>query len=404
MRLEKIFIIFRKELKDTLRDRRTMIFMLLVPIVAIPALMLFMSNIMISTVSKIQEEKAHVVVEGMQYLPADLRDSLLSAGRLKIDSTTSFVEKNLLDSLRSGQFDALVVIPENFDRAIEIESPTEIEIYYDRAEMKSDFALDKIRDILTPYKQNLVESRLASRDLPPEILTPFEVSRQNVASAKKVAGKEMGGMLPYLIIIMCFLGAMYPAIDLAAGEKERGTLETLLVSPATRGEFVIGKYLVILTTGVVAALLAMASLTYSINYFADSLMSEIGDIFALQFDIQTVVMILLMILPLAGLFASILLSLSIFARSFKEAQSYITALNMFIILPAFVSFLPGFELDYKLALVPVLNASLIMKDAIAGTIQWNLVIVAFVSTLCLCILSLYFCKHWFEREQVLFRT
>ena len=124
---------------------------------------------------------------------------------------------------------------------------------YDEAEMKSKFAKDRVEELLIEFKDQTVHRRLAQRDISIEILTPFSINLNNVAPIQKMVGKELGLILPYLIIIMCFMGAMYPAIDLAAGEKERGTLETLLVSPASRGEFVVGKYLVVLTTGIVAA-------------------------------------------------------------------------------------------------------------------------------------------------------
>jgi sodium transport system permease protein len=404
MQFRNIGTIFKKEMTDTLRDRRTLIFMLLVPIVAIPLLIMFTSSMLASTVTKAQEEKATIVIMGMENLPPDLRDSLLNSSRLDVKPQNDYESEALLESLKAGEFMALVEIPENFLNALEMESPTEIEIYYDMAEMKSDFAVDKLKDIFNPYRDQVVKRRLTDRDISAEILTPFEITSQNVASAQKVAGKELGAMLPYLIIIMCFLGAMYPAIDLAAGEKERGTLETLLVSPASRGEFVIGKYLVILTTGIVAALLSMASLTFSMNYMADEMLSKMTtELLAIKFDFEMVILVIMIVLPLAGIFASILLSVSIFARSFKEAQSYITALNMFIILPAFISFLPGVELDFKMSLIPVVNVSLIIKDAISGTVEWNFVITAFISTLVLAALTLLFARKWFEREAVLFR-
>jgi sodium transport system permease protein len=389
---------------DTLRDRRTLIFMLLVPIVAIPLLIMFTSSLLISTVTKAQEEKASIVIMGMENLPPDLRDSLLNSSRMDVRTGSEYDSGDAIERLKAGEFMALVEIPENFRNALEMESPTEIEIYYDMAEMKSDFAVDKLRDIFHPYRDQVVQRRLADRDISADILLPFEITSQNVASAQKVAGKELGAMLPYLIIIMCFLGAMYPAIDLAAGEKERGTLETLLVSPASRGEFVIGKYLVIMTTGVVAALLSMASLTFSMNYMVDEMLSKMTtELLAIEFNFEMVILIIMIVIPLAGIFASILLSVSIFARSFKEAQSYITALNMFIILPAFISFLPGIELDLKMSLIPIVNVSLIIKDAISGTVEWNFVITAFISTLALAALTLLFARKWFERESVLFR-
>ncbi len=405
MQIRNVRTIYQKEMKDTMRDRRTLIFMLLVPVVAIPLLMMITTSLMMGVVSKAQEEKAVIVVEGMNNLPSELQDSLLNSELLAVKTPGDFPDTaDLLDELKAGDFQALLSVPDGFRNAIAGESPTDIEIFFDKAEIKSEFAVDKIEDIFKPYRDKIIESRLASRSLSPDILNPFEINSQNVASAQKLAGNELGAMLPYLIIIMCFMGAMYPAIDLAAGEKERGTLETLLVSPASRGEFVMGKYLVVLTTAIVAALLSMASLTFSLNYMVNNMIGQMAsELIQLQFNYQMVLLIIMIILPLAGIFASILLSVSIFARSFKEAQSYITALNMFIILPAFISFLPGVKIDYKMALIPVVNVALVIKDAISGTIEWNYVIVAFFSTLVLSAIALFFAKKWFERESVLFR-
>jgi sodium transport system permease protein len=245
---------------------------------------------------------------------------------------------------------------------------------------------------------------LQERGVSADLLTPFATSKESVATMRKMAGQQLGAILPYIIILMCFLGAMYPAIDLAAGEKERGTLETLLVSPASRGEFVIGKYLVILFTGTVAALLALTSMTFSMNYMVEDQFGQMARSLAIEFDVSTVALILLILLPMAGLFAAILLSVSVFARSFKEAQSYITALNMLVILPAFVSLIPGIKTSLGLALIPVANVSLIIKDAISGTVAWDHVAVALASSLLLATGAILFAKSWFERESVLFRT
>ncbi|UCD94215.1 MAG: hypothetical protein JSU69_10695, partial [Candidatus Zixiibacteriota bacterium] len=154
----------------------------------------------------------------------------------------------------------------------------------------------------------------------------------------------------------------------------------------------------------VAALLAMGSLVYSLNYMVGQMLEDLSTMLAIKFDIQTIALVLLTILPMAGIFAGVLLSVSIFARSFKEAQSYVTAMNMVIILPAFVSFLPGIEMDYTMALIPVMNASLIMKDAISGSVQWNFVLVSLLANALIASAAIFFSKKWFERESVIFRT
>jgi sodium transport system permease protein len=405
-----VWTIYRKELIDTLRDRRTLIFMLAIPIVAIPLMIMVISQLMMSQIEKQMEYESVVVVQGAEHITDELWTRLNDADRVEVKSEEDYRagdstrEGELKDELIAGEFEALVVIPETFDSAIVSESRTEVEIYFDEAELRSKFTVDKLDSILKPYGEYIVAQRLASRDVPAEVIEPFDINSHNVAPMRKLAGEKVGAMLPYVVILMCFMGAIYPAIDLAAGEKERGTLETLLVSPASRGEFVVGKYLVILTTSLVAALMSLGSLTFSINYMIKGLPGEIGKMLMLQLDIGTILLVVLVVLPMSGIFAALLLSLSVFARSFKEAQNYSNALTMMIILPAIASMLPGVEMSYKLALIPVLNASLIIKNAVSGTVQWNYVATAFVASIVYAVVLLFFAKKWFERESVLFRT
>lgn len=404
MRLSTVMTIFKKEMTDTLRDRRTLIFMLLIPIVAIPVLMMGASKLMVSQITKAREEVSKIVIQGEEFLPDELRENFAHASGLEILEMSPEEEKKAKEKLKQGEIQAFVVVPKEFRSQIELEQPTAVEIFYDEAEIKSSFAKEKIEDIFDDFKEKVVLRRLAQRHLPKEMLKPFAVRTENVAPMQKIVGKELGVILPYLIIIMCFMGAMYPAIDLAAGEKERGTLETLLISPATRGEFVIGKYLVVMLTGVVAAFLSLGSLVFSLNYMVEDLVRGMAQMFSFAVNLETVALIFLTIVPLAGIFAGVLLSVSIFARSFKEAQSYVTALNMAVIFPAFVSLLPGIELGYGMSMIPVVNASLIIKEAISGSIEWQYVLVAVGANAVVAVLALLFSRQWFEKESVIFRA
>ena len=132
-------------------------------------------------------------------------------------------------------------------------------------------------------------------------------------------------------------------------------------------------------------------------------MKRMTDMLAVQIDLQTLILILAVVIPVAGIFAAILLSLSIFAKSAKEAQGYVGFLNIFLVLPAFAALVPGVELNYQMALIPIVNIALIIKSAIAGTIEWRYVVTAFVSLFALAAIALYAAKRWFEREEVLFR-
>jgi sodium transport system permease protein len=404
MQLRNIGTIFRKEVKDTVRDRRTMLFAFVMPIVMMPLLMMVIFKVQMAAVQKIEGARSEIVIQNISELPQELRDSLMTDTTFQVKTEADFAGKNLVDELKQKAFQALVIVPDNFIKAIELESPTDIEIYYDQAEEISAAAYSKLRDVLSHYRDRIVKSRVVKRQISEDVLKPFEVQGNSVASAKKLAGKTLGGLIPYFLILTCFLGAMSPAIDLGAGEKERGTIETLMVAPATRGEFVLGKYAVIVLTGVMAGLMSLASMVVFFKYLAgDPTMKQMAAMLAIQLDIQTLFLILAVVIPVAGIFAAILLSVSIFAKSAKEAQGYVGFLNIFLVLPAFAAMVPGVELNYQMALIPIVNIALIIKNAIAGTIEWKYVITAFLSLFALASVALYFCKRWFEREEVLFR-
>ncbi|MCK4546479.1 MAG: ABC transporter permease [Candidatus Eisenbacteria sp.] len=408
MRLRTVRAIYRKEMKETIRDRRTLVLMIVVPVLAIPLLMMFSTHLMISQFKRVAEETSRVAVMGAEHLPEELGRNLGEAEGLSLETRAALSDRDStawMKALDEGELDVVLIVPPGFERALLDESPTKIEIAYDKAEIRSDMAADKVSGLLESYRDDVVRDRLRQRDIPEEVILPFESVLRNMASARKLAGQSIGGLLPYLIILMCFTGAMYPAIDLAAGEKERGTLETLLVSPASRGEFVIGKYLVVLTTGIIAAALSLASLLAWVKYMA-GIMGGAGEeetLVGLQFDPATVGLILLMMLPTAAIFGGVLLSISVFARSFKEAQNYITAFMMIILFPAFVSLVPGIKLSHRMALIPIVNVSLTIKTALSGTLEWSYAATAGLSMAVLAALILLFVKKWFERESVLFR-
>jgi sodium transport system permease protein len=195
---------------------------------------------------------------------------------------------------------------------------------------------------------------------------------------------------------------MYPAIDLGAGEKERGTLETLLTSPAGRLEILLGKFGVVVLTGILTAVISIVGLYLGIRASSE-IPPEILSAILNMLEIRSVFLLLSLLLPLTIFFAAILLSLSLFAKSFKEAQSIINPLMIVIIVPAFIGLMPGTELDAKTALIPILNVSLATKAIIAGTITPAILAEVYLSLIALAAVSLIYCKWVFGRESTIFR-
>ena len=203
--------------------------------------------------------------------------------------------------------------------------------------------------------------------------------------------------------MLCLTGAMYPAMDLTAGEKERGTMETILASPASRAEIVLGKFLLVVTASLVTA--ALSILSFAITIFGGAeLFSELTKNFVIAVSTRALLAVLVMILPLSLIFAAALLAISVMARSYREAQTYITPLMFIVILPAMASFLPGVELNAKLALVPILNVSLVSKEIFSGQYPWGLIALIFLSTTAYAAAAIYLAVRQFSREEVLFRT
>jgi sodium transport system permease protein len=262
-------------------------------------------------------------------------------------------------------------------------------------------------ELLKTYSTKLQQAKLVALGVSveniPAVLEPVAVEKLNTAESRENIGELIGGWIAYLLIPLCLAGASYPAMDIGAGEKERGTLETLLICPIARTSIVLGKFLTVLTTGLVTAAITVVSFGgwgYLIGSIAgvdvvEKTMSTLG--------LLDLTLILALLIPLTATLAAVLLSLSIYARSYKEAQNYIGPLTMVVFMPLVISILPGIELNWKLALVPVLNVALGIKELVKGTIDYSLLALILLSTVALAGAMIAFCVSWFQREKVLFR-
>jgi sodium transport system permease protein len=289
-------------------------------------------------------------------------------------------------------------------------------LYHYEGEMKSSMGVGEVERFFRTLREKTVENRLTERGLSPDLIKPFETKRENVAPPEKVGGNMIGGLIPYIIIILCFTGAMYPAIDLTAGEKERGTMETLLCSPVHRVNIVLGKFLMVMTASVATIALTLVSSSLSIIVGGSMMMGRGagaakaagavsgGGGFMPIIDPAGILGVFAMIAPVAMLFAALLLTISLFAKSYKEAQSYVSPLIIVIIMPAMMGMLPGIELSAKTALIPILNLSLVCKEMLSGVWHWNYIALIFGSTVIYAAVAVGLCVRMFNREDVMFRA
>ena len=402
MNWRAIRIVYGKELRDSLRDRRTIISMIVVPVLAIPLLTFGVGTLMFKTMTKAREEIPRVMISGGENSPKVL-SALRAARNLQIvpareDFTNAIVEKRVR---------AVVKLPPEFDAAIARGEKAGVEIYEYAGEIKSGFAAENLDAFFRNLRDATVRERLESRGVPVEVLKPFTIQRQNVAPPAKVTGSLLGGIFPYIIIILCLTGAMYPALDLTASEKERGTMETVLCCPVGRTELVLGKFLMVLTASLGTVLLSLLSMGATF-LFAKRLLTHSVQREALQIvatiDIGGVAGVFLMLLPVAVMLSAVLLMVGLFSRSFREAQSYAGPLMMVTIVPTITALLPGVELNSSLALVPLVNVCLVCKEMMAGAWHWNYILLIFGSACVYAAAALAATVWMFQREEVLFRS
>lgn len=393
-----VLTVFRKELLEVMRDRRTLFFMIALPLLLIPLLI----QVTTDFVADAEQEAASVTLDyaifGGQQLP-ELAPAFAAAPGFAAAELDDPAE--ISAAVADERIDlALVVLP------AEAGGQHVVELHYNNAPLSSKVSA-RTKVVLDALGAELRRQRLEGLGVTlPErqqaVFEPVVMLPRGTAPMREVLGERIGGMLPYLFIIFCFLGAMYPAIDLAAGEKERGTLETLLLAPIPRHQLVLGKFLVVFTAGVVAAVLSIAGLGAWLAWRGDELGGDLGAVMA-SIGATDLVLIAAMLVPMAGIFASLLLGISIYAKSFKEAQSYIAPLNMLVVLPAFLAMLPGVELDWKTASIPIVNISLAIKELIKGTMDYSMLVAILGSSTVLAAVLLWVSTWWFGREDVLFR-
>ena len=493
MKLRMVSVIARKELRDVLRDRRTLFFMMLLPIVVMPLLMLGISKFAMkqsadkqARVLKVAADPAVVTTLkalSMQWFKANATSLAVAQGKVALDSVGGLDGMRRLMSLGEGEgaMDALdlakvfkvqadmpdeqkallgdafaigrlslqteFVDPADIDLsgalAQGVEIPSDLPAYladekltlaiqskaiaaavyvppdtlvdleeagpsvpfsvlYDSSQSLSGEAFDRLDAVQEVFSRFQLGLRLREADLSADFIEPVKLERANVATASRKVQAFLGGLLPYLLFGFCFFGALYPALDLTAGEKERFTMETLLLGPVSRLEIATGKFVVVFLAAIVAAVLTTTSMVLSFAY--GILPPELASTFNIEFQPLALVLTGSLVLPVAALYSAMLLTVGLYARSFKEAQSYTVPLQFVLILPMMVSWLPDLQAESHLAWIPFVNISMLMKELLKGNYMWDFYAITLACTLLLTALSLLTAAWMFRRESVMLRS
>jgi len=394
-----IISIFIKELIDVLRDRRTLMFMVVIPVLITPLLVVGSIKFQEYQNKKSEEKLLKIAL-------INETDDLIIKGLLSEQKGVEIIEDINLDSLEAGiKTDSIqggMHIEKDFLDNISSNNAGQINIYYKSSDLMSR-SKKRMKTALENYKKIVVTERLNNFKIDEKLLEPLNIVDVDMSTAKETIGKAVGGFIPYILVMFIFLGAMYPAIDLGAGEKERGSLETLLSSPATKFEITMGKLLVVSLTGLVSGLVSVLGISSSL-FFIDNIPEQIQSTIMELISPFMIFSVVILMIPIAIFFASMLLSISFYARSFKEAQSLMAPLNMVIIVPLFLSLGPGMEIDHATALMPLINVGLLMKEILAGSVEPIYFIETLSSLLFFAAVGIRFSVYWFDKENTIFRV
>ncbi len=390
-----IFTIFKKELKDTLRDRRTLMMMIVIPVLLFPVIL----SVFMKFSSSLSEDAATKALK-IGYI-GDVNNSILSSienlpkeyGIKEFIKYTDSLE--LKKAVKNDSVQVGVVTNATVDNDLKANKEIKVDFYVDRTEVGIYERVDIIAEVITVQQRNIKMQKLA---LKKGDISPVNHEVHNVASNMEMIGKLAGGMLPYIFIAFAFLGCMYPAIDLFTGEKERGTMETLLTTPVPRWKILIGKMGVVVCSGLLASTCALLGL-----YFAIEVLHVVDNPMILEvihniLSVKLIVMLYGLLLPMVIFFAGIMIPIAIYAKAFKEAQSIITPLNFVVIMPAMVGFFPGVELNAITSCMPIVNVVLATKELIAGTLNPFYLIISFVVMTGLAAIAVFVSYRKFDSE------
>jgi sodium transport system permease protein len=433
MRWSTVFVIFRREVRDQLRDKRTLFMIFVLPILLYPLL-----GIGAFKYAEIAEQKLRtVVIVGPEFLPAEppllkpdgtgfhrsLFDSDAEASRLVVEPQQSagpwLDPKFREETTRSGRAYAVVTLPKDLRQQIEQKKKPQISIDYDSADEGSQNTFLRLDKVVDRWQRNIVEGRLKQDKLPQTYTEPLKVKPVDVATEAEVGSSVWAKLFPFLLVMMSLTGAFYPAVDICAGEKERGTMETLLISPASRAEIVMGKFLTVMLASVMTALLniicmgltgmqlarmvAAGRATTGAAAAASTATSKAAMI--APPSVATIFWIILLLIPLAAFFSALCLSLAVLARSMKEGQYYMTPLYMVSLPLIFVTLTPEIELNLFYSLLPITGVSLLLRALIQGNygLAGRFFVPVLMMTIAYGVLALRWAIDQFQREDVLFR-
>ena len=376
------------EWRSAVRDRRALLSALIFPMVG-PILVGFMFTGIARTIGA--DDTPSLTIQGAQHAPG-----LMSWLRVH-GLTLHAAGEDAAAQVQAGALDVLVVIEPGFDANFAAGKPATVQVIADYARPASAAHVRRAQQLLQTYGATIASFRLLARGVHPGILQPLKVEEVDLATPEKHSAKLLT-VVPLFVILACFIGGMQVAIDATAGERERGSLEALLLNPVPRSHLALGKWLV---TTAFSATSAVLTLLLSVISLSLAPLEEIGMRGGL--GLTQITLIAALVLPLAPLASAAQLFVATFARSFKEAQTWLSLLLFIPMIPGFIASVVPIRPEVWMYAMPPLAQQLLITDALSGVVPaWWAVALAASASLLFAGVAVWGTGRMLDREHIIF--
>jgi sodium transport system permease protein len=388
--------VYAKEVLDAFRDRRSLLVMVVLPALIMPVVTLGIPYLEQRQQHEITTTTPEVAVVGAapNLIHLAYKTKLIKPVQTK-DPDKALQEHRVL---------AVLELPKNFETLVARDEQPHAGVLYDQSNPDSVAARGRVVELISRYSQDVVAARLITRHINPKDLLPIVLDQRDVATQRQLSGELLASLLPFFIAMWAVVGGMSMAVDEAAGEKERGTLESLLVAPSSRESVVLGKFLSVLTAAVGAVLVVVVAMMVSLRWGYPYVLhtSQKLDV---SLPLGTAIVMFAVAILFAALMSGVQLALSIYAKSPREAQQFITPLYFVTVLPALaVQYITEWQTSAWAYLAPVLNTFFAFRELLLGTVNWGHLALASVSSAFYAALAVELAILLMSRESVIFRT
>jgi sodium transport system permease protein len=391
MNWKDIRTLYLRELRSALRERGIVVYSIIIPVVLYPLLMWLVYTAFSYANGQAAELKSHVMVRTIPEAHQALRRALQEDRAIDVDFSETPQE-----DIKKGNLDLIIDFVQVQDAPTLAEGNFGIRLTYDASRDESATARARVKRVIDRYRDRFIEREAEKLGISRSQLQGFRVDEINVSSNNEMGRFVLGLLLPVMLVIMLAMGAVYPAIDTTAGERENGTWETMMTSATSRENILIAKYLYVTTMSFVAGCLNVMAMMFTMR----SNLALLGGPSGLSFHVPLVsIPIIVAGAALLALFiAAGMLILASFARTFKEGQSLVSPFMIAFVLPLLFIQSPSQEFTTKVALIPVVNVAMMFRQAISGYFDWKPMAITVAMEILFVTLALKIATSLVERE------